>query len=268
MPIIKFNSFRFASCLHDKLMHKTRIRDKLEDRLLIRIRSKRLSLRQFLGAHRLFRPACCNLSGWLLLLLYKKSLRRIRLWVLLDHLSRAFLTKLLLFWGKLNLIVNFREVPNLLRNELGHGITDAFISYFDFSFCPLSLTVSLMFLLHPPPFIEHLCEVTHRLLIVPVDYLIPYLVYDFLLHCIRIFLYKRVLANHLHENNHHSKLFTLEICLQEGYMVALDLAIVTDASLNHSYLLFEAKKSVVQALLVIILWEETYQEFFRLIFNS
>lgn len=144
-------------------------------------------------------------------------------------------------------------MPNLLRNELGNGIANAFISFFGLCIFSLSVTVPLMFPLQPPPFLERPCEVTHRLLIVPLDYLVLRGVCDLLLHCTRILLYKRVLANHLHEHDHHSQMFSLEIGLQEGYMVALDLAVIANTSLKHGYFPFEAEEGVIQTLLVIIL---------------
>lgn len=130
-------------------------------------------------------------------------------------------------------------MPNLLRNELGDDIANAFISFSWLRFFGSSVTVPLLFPLHPTPFLEHPCKVTLSLLVVTLDYLVLRLVSDLLLHCIRILLYKRFLANHLHEDNHHSQLFALEIGLQKSYMVAFDLAVVTDASLKHGYFLFE-----------------------------
>jgi hypothetical protein len=82
-----------------------------------------------------------------------------------------------------------------------------------------------------------------------------------LLHRIRIHLYKSILTDHLHENNHHSQLFSLEIGLQKGYVVILYLAVIPNSSLQHRNLLFEAKETVVQTLLMMAFGEKTEENF-------
>jgi hypothetical protein len=80
-----------------------------------------------------------------------------------------------------------------------------------------------------------------------------------LLHRIRIHLYKSIFTDHLHENNHHSQLFSLEIGLQKGYVVILYLAVIPNSSLQHSNLLFEPKETVVQTLLMMAFREKAQE---------